>query len=46
MFFDDILIYSKSEMDHIEHLKKVFEVLKANQLAVKREKCEFERRDL
>lgn len=34
VYFDDILIYSKSRNDHILHLQKVCEVLKAQQLYV------------
>jgi hypothetical protein len=32
IYFIDILIYSRSETDHIEHLKKVLEVLLENKL--------------
>lgn len=41
VFFDDILIYSQNEADHIEHLKEVFEILRTHQLYVKLSKCEF-----
>lgn len=39
VFFDDILIYSATEEEHVLHLQKVFEVLRAHKLFVKRSKC-------
>jgi hypothetical protein len=41
VFFDDILIYSSSWSEHLQHLRAVFSVLRANNLHVKRSKCEF-----
>jgi hypothetical protein len=41
VFIDDILVYSKSEEEHAEHLKIVLEVLKENRLFAKLSKCEF-----
>ena len=41
VFFDDILIYNSSLEAHISHLKQVLEMLKTNQLYVKRSKCTF-----
>lgn len=41
VFFDDILIYSPSWHDHMVQLDQVLEMLKSQQLKVKREKCEF-----
>ena len=41
MYLDDIVVYSSTLQEHVEHLKKVFKVLRENQLYVKREKCEF-----
>jgi hypothetical protein len=38
---DDILIYSKSESDHEEHLRLVLQKLRDNQLYAKFSKCEF-----
>lgn len=41
VFFDDILIYSRSLEDHLQHLKIVLAILKANSLFVKKSKCSF-----
>jgi hypothetical protein len=41
IYLDDILIYSESEEQHIEHVSKVFQRLQDNLLYVKLEKCAF-----
>ena len=41
VFIDDILIYSKSEEEHEDHLRVVFQVLRDHQLYAKFNKCEF-----
>ncbi|XP_071688790.1 uncharacterized protein [Rutidosis leptorrhynchoides] len=41
VYFDDILIYSTSEDDHLEQLRQVLEALKNNQLYVNLKKCSF-----
>jgi hypothetical protein len=41
VFIDDILIYSKSDSDHEEHLRMVLQKLRDNQLYAKFSKCEF-----
>ena len=40
-FIDDILVYSKTEAEHEEHLHKVLETLRVNKLYDKFSKCEF-----
>ena len=41
LYLDDILIYSDTFEEHIEHLEKVFEVLKKANLLIKLKKCKF-----
>nr|GEZ54604.1 putative reverse transcriptase domain-containing protein [Tanacetum cinerariifolium] len=41
VFIDDILIYSKDEKEHKEHLKAILELLKKEELYAKFSKCEF-----
>jgi len=41
VFIDNILVYSKSEKEHAEHLRVVLQVLKEQRLFVKLSKCEF-----
>jgi hypothetical protein len=41
VFFDDILIYSKSWADHLRHLRVVLSELRRHVLCVKRSKCDF-----
>ncbi|KAL0562097.1 hypothetical protein IC582_002547 [Cucumis melo] len=41
VFIDDILIYSKTEAEHEEHLRIVLETLRDNKLYAKFSKCEF-----
>ncbi|GJT86340.1 putative mitochondrial protein [Tanacetum coccineum] len=41
VFFDDILIYSKSLVDHVVHLQSVLQVMRHNQLYAKLSKCVF-----
>jgi hypothetical protein len=41
VFIDDILIYSKNDSDHEEHLRLVLQKLRDNQLYAKFSKCEF-----
>lgn len=41
VFIDNILVYSKSEVDHVDHLRIVLQTLKNQQLCAKFLKCEF-----
>jgi hypothetical protein len=41
VFINDILIYSKNDRDHEEHLRLVLQKLRYNQLYAKYSKCEF-----
>ena len=38
---NDILVYSKTEEEHVEHLKTVLQVLREKKLYAKLSKCEF-----
>jgi hypothetical protein len=41
VFIDDILVYSKNEEEHAEHLRLVLTHLRDHQLYAKFSKCEF-----
>jgi hypothetical protein len=41
VFIDDILVYSRNEEEHEEHLRLVLQKLRENQLYAKLSKCEF-----
>ncbi|KAI3714818.1 hypothetical protein L6452_21778 [Arctium lappa] len=41
VFIDDILVYSKSETKHEQHLREVLEVLRKKRLYAKFSKCDF-----
>lgn len=41
VFFDDILIYSKSWADHLLHIRAIFEVLQQHTLFLNKSKCSF-----
>ncbi|KFK24528.1 hypothetical protein AALP_AAs46225U000100, partial [Arabis alpina] len=46
VFFDDILVYSKSLQEHQQHLGLVLELLQQHQLFANKKKCEFGRTEL
>ena len=46
VYLDDIVIYSKTLEDHVGHLRRVFSVLRQNELYVKEEKCSFAQEDV
>ena len=41
IFFDDILVYSQSLEEHIDHLRQVFQWLRADKWKLKMSKCKF-----
>lgn len=46
MFIDDVLIYSSSWQEHLQHLEAVFKILQQNWLYVKLSKCSFAKHEL
>jgi hypothetical protein len=41
VYLDDILVFSKTKEEHLQHLRMVFDTLRTNGLRARREKCEF-----
>jgi hypothetical protein len=41
VFFDDILIYSPTWAEHLQHVKIVFEIMRSHHLFLKKSKCVF-----
>ena len=41
VYFDDILIYSKTKAAHYNHVREVLAVLQANELYINLKKCSF-----
>ncbi|GBG88641.1 hypothetical protein CBR_g48172 [Chara braunii] len=46
VYLDDILVYSRSLEDHLEHLRRVLETLRRAKYKANRDKCEFVRQEL
>ena len=46
VFLDDILIFSRTEQEHEEHLRQVLGRLRKERLCAKLSKCEFARREV
>lgn len=46
VFFDDILVYSRTWIDHLGHIQMVFDVLLNNQLYVNHSKCLFAQQEV
>ena len=46
VYLDDIVVYSACFFEHIVHLKQVFSKLREYKLYVKKEKCEFCRKEV
>ncbi|GBG89995.1 hypothetical protein CBR_g50086 [Chara braunii] len=46
VYLDDILVYSRTLEDHLEHLRRVLETLRRAKYKANRDKCEFVRQEL
>jgi hypothetical protein len=44
VYFDDILIFSRSVQEHLSHVEQVLKVLRAEQLYFNKDKCSFMRK--
>ena len=45
-YLDGIIIYSRTEKEHLEHLEEIFSRLRAAGLKLKLEKCSFFKRHI
>jgi hypothetical protein len=46
VFFDDILVYSRTFEEHLHHLTQVFQWLDKDQWKIKLSKCKFAQREI
>jgi len=46
IYLDDILVYSKDEVEHVKHVREVLEVLRRAKLYAKFSKCDIGKREL
>jgi hypothetical protein len=46
VFIDDILVYSKTEEEHDEHLRIVLQTLRKHKLYAKFDKCDFYQKEI
>ena len=46
VYLDDILIFSKTEAEHKQHVRKVLKILKAQKLYARKSKCSFLQRSV
>eukprot|EP00961_Rhodomonas_salina_P194991 2632641-Rhodomonas_salina.1 len=45
-YLDDILIYSKTPEEHLAHVRRILEILRAKKLYAKGSKCDFFRTEV
>ena len=46
VYLDDILIFSKNQQEHLQHVEEVLRILKEEKLFCKLKKCEFSKPEL
>src|SRR5262249_39722109 len=46
VYMDDIIIFTKDQMEHRQIVKEVLQILRDNKLFLKAEKCEFEKLEI
>jgi len=46
VYIDDILIYSKTPEEHIQHVRQILDLLRQHAFHIKLKKCEFEKKEV